>query len=218
MKFLILITLLITSGLTGSIIAAESKSSEYKDINKLLAFIQTRTQSPFIKVEQQVNIKSEAISYEDIRFWISNGEERIHEIEVDKLGNVSLPLLDNEIAKTAMLSNNQQRDQVSINLSIGVDAPQQKQVPYKQLFILLDDTNTFISEMGGAAAWFAPNLDALSFEFEQPAQIIIATKKKTYKYETDDENTIEIDIRKRLMKENPTVEFSALPTSMSPVD
>ena len=40
--------------------------------------------------------------------------------------------------------------------------------------------------------------------------------KKTYRYDTDSDQAIEIKMSSRLMKENPTVVFSVIPVSIEP--
>lgn len=121
-------------------------------------------------------------------------------------------------AAQAKLHINQPSGDVELNLTIGVNPPTSKEIPYRDLFILLEDTNVFMSEMAGALSWFTPSMDELAFTFDQPATISIKSKKKTYQFKTDKEFKISISIMRKLMKENPLVVFSDLPIEMSPQD
>ena len=215
--------LLLVLGSHGPLSAAEdSRATDYQQINALIDHITNKSSSPYVEVDQSVVINSDKtdqeLSFSDIRIWVSLEDEVLHEVPIDDDGVIQLPLLDEKIAELAKLNVNQDADRVSISLSIGVITPTEKQVPYKQLFVLLEDTNSFISEMAGGFSWLTPSMDDLKFTFENPATISIKTKKKTYQYKTNKDNVISISIKKRLMKENPMVIFSELPIEMSPED
>ncbi len=198
--------------------AEENKSTEYDEINSLLTFVQTKTLSPYIAVNQKVSLRNEDLSYADLRIWLSNNGNIIQEIPIDSEGNINLPIIDEQLAKNTMLNNNQAKGSISVSLGIAVAVPEQKQVAYKDLFTLLGDTNNFMKKMAGFGSLFMPDMDVLSFKFAQPSNIVIASKKKIYTYETDEALNIDIKIKKRLMKENPQVVFSNLPTEITPID
>ena len=226
MKSLLTNLLLGTLLITSSLFAAETQSREtdYEQINKLLIHIKTKTSSPFVDVNQNVVINldkepnAKVLSFDDIRIWLSHNGEVINEIPIDNEGNIDLPIIDEKIVSDVKFNVNQESSVVAINLSIGVKVPTTKEIPYKDLFILLEDTNVFINEMAGSLSWFTPSMDELLFTFAEPATITINGKKKTYLYKTDDELQISISIKRKLMKESPLVIFSHLPTDMSPED
>lgn len=196
----------------------KESSTAYKDINAMFVFIKNNTSSPYISIQQQAIINDENIKFDDISMWLTNNAEHLGNISIDTEGVIILPVLDPSIAETALLHINQGKGAVAISLGASVLVPEQTEVSYKDLFILLEDTNNFMSEMAGVASWFMSDMDALEFYFDAPAIISINSKKKTYTYETDDEFNIEIDISRRLMKENPRVIFSILPIGMTPKD
>ncbi len=68
------------------------------------------------------------------------------------------------------------------------------------------------------ASWLVPDMDALKFIFDEPASIEIQSKKKTYHFKTNTDYEISIDVRSKLMKENPKVVFSIPVTGMEPID
>ncbi len=214
MKYFILISLF----MFNILYAEENKSTEYDEINSLLTFVQTKTLSPYIAVNQKVSLRNEDLSYADLRIWLSNNGNIIQEIPIDSEGNINLPIIDEQLAKNTMLNNNQAKGSISVSLGIAVAVPEQKQVAYKDLFTLLGDTNNFMKKMAGFGSLFMPDMDVLSFKFAQPSNIVIASKKKIYTYETDEALNIDIKIKKRLMKENPQVVFSNLPTEITPID
>jgi hypothetical protein len=215
--------------LTNCLFAAESQSrdTDYQQINKLLVHIKTKTSSPFVDVNQNVVIKTSdtdkapntnELTFEDVRIWISHKGEVINEVPIDSEGKIDLPIIDEEIVSDVKFNVNQDSSLVAINLSIGVKVPATKEVSYRELFILLEDTNIFINEMAGSLSWFTPSMDEMLFKFSEPATITINSKKKTYLFKTDDELEISISMKRKLMKENPLVIFSHLPTAMSPED
>jgi len=89
-------------------------------------------------------------------------------------------------------------------------------MPYKDLFIVVEDFNQFIKKMAGAMSFFAPKTSALKFQFDQPATVEISANTKTCRYDTDSDQAIEIKMSSRLMKENPNVIFSTIPASVEP--
>ena len=194
------------------------RTINYQEINSLLIYMKENAHSPYIDIEQKLNIKSDNLTFSDINLWLITTEKGRQEIPINSDGAIALPILSKTSAGEATLTINQEKEAVSISIDTGVSPVKNKEADYWDLFILLDDTNNFISEMGGAAAWFAPSMDALSFEFEQPATINISSKKKNYHYETDENFKIEVKVKRKLMKENPKVTFSDLPIDMYPVD
>jgi hypothetical protein len=215
-------TLLINSSLFAA--QSQSRATDYQQINKLLVHIKTKTSSPFVDVNQSVVINSDkepdanGLTFEDIRIWISHKGEVIHEVPIDFEGKIDLPIIAKEIVSDVKFNVNQNSSVVAINLSIGVKTPTRKEISYKELFILLEDTNNFINEMAGNMSWFTPSMDEMLFKFSEAASITINSKNKTYLYKTDDEFEISISMKRKLMKEDPLVIFSHLPTSMSPED
>jgi len=215
-------TLLLTCNL--SVAEGTSQDTDYEQINELLVHIKTKTSSPFVDVDQSVSISAdkeagaEGLTFNDIRVWLTHKDNVIHEIAVDSEGKIDLPIVDEAIASEVKFNVNQDRKVVSVNLMIGVNPPTNKEISYKDLFILLDDTNNFVSEMAGNLSWFAPSMDELLFTFSEPATITIKSKKKVYQYKTDDEMKISISLKRKLMKEDPLVIFSHLPLDMSPED
>ncbi|MFT5450653.1 MAG: hypothetical protein ACI9N9_000130 [Enterobacterales bacterium] len=219
---LVLSTLLLTSCLFSAEI--QSRATNYDQINKLLVHIKTKTSSPFVDVDQNVVINTDKesnareIAFSDIRIWLSHNGEVINEVPIDAEGKIDLPIIDEKIVSDVKFNVNQESSVVAINLSIGVKVPTTKEISYKDLFILLEDTNVFINEMAGSLSWFTPSMDELLFKFSEPATITIKSKKKSYLYKTNDELEISISIKSKLMKEDPLVIFSHLPLTMSPED
>lgn len=220
MKTVAIVSLLLLSVFfIGNTFANEKfRSIDYQEINSLLRYIKENTHSPYIVTDQKVSIKADNLAFSDVKLWLTTEGTDKQEISINPDGTISLPIFSNDVAKISTLDINQEKGAVSISLTAGVGELKEKEVSYSDLFILLEDTNNFISEMGGAAAWFAPNMDALSFTFDQPANITISSKKKKYFYKTDDDYNIQIGIKRKLMKENPRVLFSLLPIEMSPKD
>ena len=105
-----------------------------------------------------------------------------------------------------------------MSITIGVKTPEVEEVAYTDLFAVLDDANDFMNEMAGMGSWMMPSLDELSFRFDKQASIKIASKKKLYTYQSDEDKVIKIPKKIHLMKENPRVVFSLLPIEVTPID
>ena len=198
--------------------ADNNKSIEYTKINSILSLVMNEAESKYIYLNATVKPTNETLKIEDIKLWLSDDNEQKTDILVQQDGVVILPVLTAERAEKTKLNINQPEDMVSLSITTGINPPTEKQVAYRDLFVLLNDSNRFIEKMAGAASWLVPSMDALSFEFESEAFIEIPSKKRSYRFETDDDNKIEIDVKKRLMKENPMMNFSQLPIAMEPVD
>ena len=76
---------------------------------------------------------------------------------------------------------------------------------------MLQDINEFAGEIAGIASWFIRDKVALKFKFDEAASVDIKGARKTIHYETNDDQVIEIKVKKGFLKENPDVVFSQLP-------
>jgi len=194
------------------------RAIEYQDINNLVRFINNDVQSQYVALNSRISVTEDGPKLADIKLWMTGKSEEVIDIAIAEDGSIILPELSEDEAEESMLHINQPKGVVSINLNAKVNPPSAQEVNYKDLFIVLEDTNNFMSEMMGGMSMFMPDMDALKFVFEQPATIEIASKRKTYRYETDEENAIVIDKSSRLMRENPKVVFSQLVAAISPED
>ena len=131
-------------------------------------------------------------------------------------GTIELPVFEEDTAKLLALKLNQDKDTLVVNLNAGIKPLSSTMMPYKDLFIVIEDFNRFVKKMAGAMSFFAPKTSALKFQFDQPATIEIPANTKTHRYNTDSDQAIEIKMSSKLMKVNPTVVFSIVPASIEP--
>jgi len=200
-----------------AVLASEGREIEYEKINRLLSTV-SQSKSPLIQSEIKLEILSEEISYDDVNVSIVNGNQMLQQIPVDVItGTIELPVFEEDIAKQLALRLNQDKDALLVNLSAGIKPPSSTTMPYKDLFIVIEDFNQFIKKMAGAMSFFAPKTNALKFQFDQRATIEILANTKTYRYDTDSDQTIEVTLSSRLMKDNPAVVFSVIPASIEPI-
>jgi len=210
-------------GFLSAIVATQSVASEgreikYKEINSILSIV-SQSKSPLIESRLKLDILSKEISYDEIKVWIVEGDQILKEIPVDMPdGSIKLPVFTKARAKQLALRLNQDKDKLLLNFSANIKPPSSTVIPYRDLFVLIEDINNVTKKMAGAMYLFAPKMDALKFRFDQPATIEIPANKKNYRYETDTDLVIEAKISSRLMKENPTVTFSVIPASIEPID
>ena len=125
-----------------------------------------------------------------------------------------LPVIPLNEMEGVRLFVNQAKNDTALSLNFGIRPPESNNVSYRDLFIVLRDINEFTGEIAGIASWFIRDKTSLKFQFDQPATIEINANKKVYRFETKDDLTIAIKIKKGLMKEDPQVVFSLLPVAV----
>ncbi len=196
-----------------------ARSIEYADLNKMLNLLKNKAKSRFVKSNIKLEIKNEAIKPESVLLWLANESySEFNPITVNQDLSVNLPLIDAEKAKKIRLYINQKKDDVALSMGLSVADLETEQVPYADVFLLVEDMNLFIDEMAGGWSVFAPSMDAMAFYFDDKASITIQSNGKEKTFFTDDEFQIEIDYETSWMKENPMMQFSVLPKGMSPID
>ncbi|MFC6439190.1 DUF2987 domain-containing protein [Bowmanella sp. JS7-9] len=184
---------------------------DYDELNGM-AILATQLKSPFSEIRAFVTPQSKSIKLEAVKLWLEIDGTPQMPIDIQADGTFILPALSDAQAKHAQLAVNQAKGDVSLSVSAKVNPPQTLEVSYQDLFLILTDTEALIDEIAGAASWFVPTPDDLSFKFDQPANIKIADKV----YKTNDENLIAITRNKKMYKQNPTVVFSRLPLEINP--
>ncbi len=206
------------SNVTAGETEKNHRKIEYTEISTLLYFAKNETRSPFIKILTKAEIKDKTIILSDLKLWTSRDNKIIEQVPIGTDGSLNLPLYSESLTPKTWLNINQPKGAVSLSISFDFNLGNKTEHTYYDLFILLEDINDFTGEMAGMASWFIPNMDALKFIFEKPATINIVSKKKTYHFKTNKEHEISIDVRRKLMKENPKVVFSIPPIKMEPED
>ena len=197
-------------------LASEGREIEYEKINRLLSTV-SQSKSPLIQSEIKLEILSDEISYDDVKVSIENNKQTLQEIPVDLIsGTIELPVFEDDLAEQLALKLNQDKDSLVVNLNATIKPPSSTTIPYKDLFIVIEDFNQFIRKMAGAMSFLAPKTSSLKFQFDQPATIEIPANNKNHQFETNSDRAIEVKMSSSLMKENPTVIFSVIPTSIEP--
>lgn len=197
-------------------LASEGREIEYEKINRLLSIV-SQSKSPLIQSEIKLEILSDEISYDDVKVSIENNKQTLQEIPVDLIsGTIELPVFEDDLAEQLALKLNQDKDSLVVNLNATIKPPSSTTIPYKDLFIVIEDFNQFIRKMAGAMSFLAPKTSSLKFQFDQPATIEIPANNKNHQFETNSDRAIEVKMSSSLMKENPTVIFSVIPTSIEP--
>ena len=197
-------------------LASEGREIEYEKINRLLSTV-SQSKSPLIQSEIKLEILSDEISYDDVKVSIVNNKQTLQEIPVDLIsGTIELPVFEDDLAEQLALKLNQDKESLVVNLNASIKPPSSTTIPYKDLFVVIEDFNQFVRKMAGAMSFFAPKTSSLKFQFDQLAIIEIPAKNKNHQFETNSDRAIEIKMSSSLMQENPTVIFSVIPTSIEP--
>ena len=197
-------------------LASEGREIEYEKINRLLSTV-SQSKSPLIQSEIKLEILSDEISYDDVKVSIVNNKQTLQEIPVDLIsGTIELPVFEDDLAEQLALKLNQDKESLVVNLNASIKPPSSTTIPYKDLFVVIEDFNQFVRKMAGAMSFLAPKTSSLKFQFDQPAIIEIPANNKNHQFEMNSDRAIEIKMSSSLMEENPTVIFSVIPTSIEP--
>ena len=135
-----------------------SREIEYEKINRLLSTV-SQSKSPLIQSEIKLEILSDEISYDDVKVSIVSNNKHSKQIPVDVIsGTIELPVFEDDLAKQIALKLNQDKDALVVNLNASIKSPSSTTIPYKDLFIVIEDFNQFTRKMAGAMSFVAPKV------------------------------------------------------------
>lgn len=207
------VSALISSSLFSQFSYAEGRSIEYGEMNQVRDIATNQAKSKYFKTGFKLTINDPDIKFSDVKIWLEREGQVIANAVIDKEGNISLPILPQDEAEKTMLHTNKDKDDVGISLVTNVISLDSTLLKYSDVFVLLDDVNSFTEQMAGGFSMFIPSMDEIKFTFDAPETITVKDSKGTTKtYKTDDEFVIEIPKKKRWMQSDTWLQFSALPT------
>ncbi len=209
--FVFIYSLLIAS---STVQASEHGKRSYKNINQMLIIISEYAKSPYTGLIASLQSENEHLDMKDVELSIIYQGELIKNVSVDSKGFVDFPLLDKEIGSEAEVIINQAKGSISLELTAGVKPIRSLQVPYDELFTVLDDLETVASELVGLPSWMLPDLDYLEFYFDSASTINLKGSGINELYQSNDENRIKIARNADLYKKKITLTFSNLPTEV----
>ena len=213
------VSVLISSSLFSQFSHAEGRSIEYGEMNQVRDIATNQTKSKYFKTAFKLTINDPDIKFSDVKIWLEREGQVIANAVIDKEGNISLPILPQDEAEKTMLHTNKDKDDMGISLVTNVISLDSTLLKYSDVFVLLDDVNSFTEQMAGGFSMFIPSMDEIKFTFDAPATITVKDSKgKTKTYKTDDEFVIEIPKKKRWMQSDSWLQFSALPTRYEPIN
>lgn len=215
---------LMTSGVAIYICTATAFAEEpagrdidYDEINDYVAMF-SKAKSPLVTGSATVTLKNEALSLNDVEITLVKDGQVMQTIAIEDDGTIQLPAFSEEEAEQYTLHINQPKGDVALAMNYSVAAPDKQQYSYNELFALLDDANYFIDEMAGFGSLFAPEMEALKFEFDEPSSIEIIDKNSSQVFTTDKDGVITLERDDDLAETNPTIIFKHLPKSVTPED
>lgn len=217
MKTLLTICLIISLTSIGICLAEEKKIEktetgiDYAKVNDLLLIVSDRSRSRYVFAEVALELKNPDLAMSNIKMALRRKGELIQHIDVEKNGSVILPVIPLDQMAGVTLYINQVKNDAALSINFGIKPPSKNIIKYLELFIVLQDINEFAGEIAGIASWFIRDKVALKFKFDEAASVDIKGARKTIHYETNDDQVIEIKVKKGFLKENPDVVFSQLP-------
>ncbi len=202
---------------------ANHKVIEYSKVNAYVEMLKTNVHSELLYMRSYLQFKDDSIAPDTVKVWLTQNDQFLNDLDLtfnqqQGVYELDLPYFSEQEAQMIRLHINQDENAIGLAITTGLLPPAQSPMHYRDLFVVLDDVNAFTKKMAGVASWFVPEMDALKFTFEQPATVAIRQEDVVREYTTDNDLAIEIEKDERLMELNPLVEFSQLPTSMSPED
>jgi len=96
-------------------------------------------------------------------------------------------------------------------MTAGVKPISKLQVPYDELFYVLDDLETVASELVGLPRWMLPDLDYLEFYFDSASTVKLKGADINEFYQSNDENKIKVERNTDLYNKKITLFFSDFP-------
>lgn len=191
--------------------AAENGSTSYKNINEMLTIISEYAKSPYTGLIATLNSDEKHLDMSEVELSIIYDGKVIRKVPVDKKGFVDFPLLDKEVGKKASVIINQPKGSISMEMTAGVKPISKLQVPYDELFYVLDDLETVASELVGLPRWMLPDLDYLEFYFDSASTVKLKGADINEFYQSNDENKIKVERNTDLYNKKITLFFSDFP-------
>lgn len=191
--------------------AVENGSVPYKNINKILTLIQQHAKSPYTGLVAKIESENEDLSMTDIQLSIVHNGNLISKTSANEQGLVNFKLLEADVGNDAKIVINQPKGSVSMSLSAGIKKIDSLQVPYVELFSVLNDLEEIANEMIGLPGWMLPDFDYLIFCFDSDSNITLTGEKFLEVYDTDTEHRIKIARNEDIKESNLTIIFSQLP-------
>ena len=195
-------------------VATENGSMSYENINKILTLIELHAKSPYVGLTATLEVEDEDLSMDDIELSLVHKGNVIKRLSPDMDGSVQFELLDHDVGEDALVVINQPKGKVAMRLAAGVKPVRSQQVPYDELFSVLDDLENIANEMIGLPSWLLPDLDYLEFSFGSQAVITLVGADVITAYESNSEHVIKIERQADLKHSNAKVVFSQLPTEV----
>ena len=200
--------------------ASESRTTEklctdYEEAHKIVAFAKRRVRCKFARLRPTLKMKDTKVSLTNLRMWLERDGRLVGDVEVLADGIADFPVIDMKLAaKTKLCASHE----VLLDFNVEARPPPTNEVPYRELFVFLDDVNAFTEEMAGIMSWFIRDKGVIAFKFDRPATIEVLSQKRRRKYATAGDLVIKIERHDTSQDENPPLRFSARPVDMKPLD
>jgi hypothetical protein len=191
--------------------ATENGITSYKNINNMLIIISEHAKSPYTGLIASVTSNEKDTDISKVELSITHDGELIKKVSADKNGLVQFPLLDKEIGEKAQVVINQPKGSISMQLTAGIKPIRLLEVPYDELFSVLNDLETVASELIGLPSWMLPDLDYLEFHFESASTINLKGAGIDEFYQSNNENKIKIERSSKFYENQLNLIFSHLP-------
>ena len=143
------VSVLISSSLFSQFSHAEGRSIEYGEMNQVRDIATNQAKSKYFKTAFKLTINDPDIKFSDVKIWLEREGQVIANAVIDKEGNISLPILPQDEAEKTMLHTNKDKDDVGISLVTNVISLDSTLLKYSDVFVLLDDANSFTEQMAG---------------------------------------------------------------------
>lgn len=208
-QFCIFICLLLAK--SSIVQATENGRMPYKNINKMLTIINEHAKSPYTGLIASLTSDNAQFDMSTVELSIVFNGKQIEKVFADKRGFVQFPLLKQDVGNNAEVVINQPKGTISMKLTAGVKPIQSLQVPYDELFGVLDDLETVASELVGLPSWMLPDVDYLEFYFQSASTINLLGVNINEFYQSNAENIIKIERDSELYKQKAKLIFSGLP-------
>jgi hypothetical protein len=154
---------------------------------------------------------NKAISPLDAGLVVVDGASRTP-MPLDAGGRARMVLNKQWLADDAQIRTSLPKgEKMRMGFDLGAVLPETTQWRYATVMGAIPQTNAAIGKVAGMLSLFVPTMKSVIFKFDKPAQLTIKTAAGDRHYASDARNRLKLKLDEDLLKENPTMEWSARP-------
>jgi hypothetical protein len=210
-----LASLALLLGLPAASLAAD-RSIPYKDMHAVFERLTRLQGGRYFKATAKLTSAEPSIANADIRLLIRSRSGNIP-VPVAADGSVTFPVRPELLAENPDVMTNVPQGKLSMGLSMSVQAEPAERFRYQLGEDMRSEASETIARQGLMARMMLPDFDDFVIQFEKgrPAHATIEAKGGPVRLEADAEGRVVLPRRRDWKRENPFIQLSTMPQSIS---